>query len=129
MLKDSAISTAKTCSCRQRSNCTLAKKFLSECLAYHAQVNKSEINQIKSYYGTCIKKIQRALQQLYSFFEKNKEKSKEFSKYICELENNSKSYDLKWSIACETRPYTGVTIKADLCLTEKLAITKADTIH
>ena len=75
------------------------------------------------------KKIQRPLQQLYSFFEKNKEKSKELSKYICELKNSSKSYDLTWSIICEVCSYTGAATKADLCVTEKVALMKADTIY
>ena len=36
------------------------------------------------------------------------------------------NYDLKWFIACKAHPYTGGTRKCDLCLTEKLAIMKAD---
>ena len=67
------------------------------------------------------KKIQRALQQPY-----RKEKSTELSKHIWELKNNSINYDLKWFIACKAYRYTGGTGKSELCLTEKLAIMKAD---
>ena len=42
------------------------------------------------------------------------------------MKNSSINYDLKWSIARKAHPYTGGTRKCDLCLTEKLAITKAD---
>ena len=45
LLKDLVASTTKKCSCRQKSNCPLAEKFLSECLVYHAQVDKSDINK------------------------------------------------------------------------------------
>ena len=55
LLKDPVASTAKECSCLQKSNCPLAEKCLSECLVYHAQVDRSDINQTKSYYGTCEK--------------------------------------------------------------------------
>ena len=55
LLKDLVASTTKECSCRQKSNCPLAEKCLSECLVYHAQVDRSDINQTKSYYGTCEK--------------------------------------------------------------------------
>ena len=62
-----------------------------------------------------------------SFTNKSKEKSTELSKYIWELKNSSINYDLKWSVACKAHPYTGGTRKCDLCLTEKLAIMKADS--
>ena len=42
------------------------------------------------------------------------------------MKNSSIDYVLKWSIACKAHPYTGDTRKCDLCLTEKLAIMKAD---
>ena len=43
-----------------------------------------------------------------------------------EVENRSINYDLKWSIAYRVHPYTGGSIKCDLCLTKKLVIMKAD---
>ena len=42
------------------------------------------------------------------------------------LKNSSISYGLKWSITSKAHPYTVGTKKCDLCLTEKLAIMKAD---
>ena len=53
LLKDPVATTAKKFSCRQKSKCPLAQKCLSECLVYHAQVDKSDINQTKNYHGTC----------------------------------------------------------------------------
>ena len=44
LLRDPVASTAKECSCRQKSNCPLAEKCLLECLVYHAQVDMSDIN-------------------------------------------------------------------------------------
>ena len=55
LLKDPVAPTAKACSCRQMFNFPLAEKCLSECLVYHTQVDRSGINQTKSYYGTCEK--------------------------------------------------------------------------
>ena len=43
LLKLPVASTAKECSCRRKYNCPLAEKCLSECLVYHAQVNRSYI--------------------------------------------------------------------------------------
>ena len=127
LLKDPVVSIAKECSCRQKSNCPLTEKCLSECLVYHAQVSGSDINQTKSYSGTCEKNFkERYNNHTTSFRNKSKDKSTELSKYIWELKNSSINNDLKWSIACKAHPYTGGTRKCDLCLTEKLAIMKAD---
>ena len=53
LLKNPVASVANGFSCRQKSKCPLAQKCLSECLVYHAQVDKSDINQTKNYHGTC----------------------------------------------------------------------------
>ena len=47
LLKDLVALTAKEFSCWQKSNFPLAEKCLSE-LVYHAQVNRSDINQTKN---------------------------------------------------------------------------------
>ena len=54
-MKDPVASAAKECSCWQKSNCPLAEKCLSEYLVYHAQVDRSDINETKNYYGACKK--------------------------------------------------------------------------
>ena len=116
-------STTKECSCRQKSNCPLAGKCLSKCLVYQALVDRSDINQTKSYYGTCKNNFkERYNNHSASFKNKSKDKSTELSKYIWELKNSSINYDLKWSIACKAHLYTSGTRKCDLCLTEKLTI-------
>ena len=83
LLKDPIASTAKECSCRQKSDCPLAEKCLSECLVYHAQIDRSDIDQTKNYYGTCEKNFkERYNNHAASFRNKSKEKSTELSKYI-----------------------------------------------
>lgn len=70
LLKYTTAPTVKECSCQQKPNCPLAEKWLSECLLYHAQAEMSDVIQIKNYYGTCQKNLQRVLQQANSFFWK-----------------------------------------------------------
>ena len=53
-------------------------------------------------------------------------KSSELSKYIWELKNNNIQHNLKWRIASKVHPYVCGSRKCDFCLTEKLAIIKAD---
>ena len=96
-------------------------------MVYHAQVDRSDINQTKNYYGTCEKNFKEHYNNhAASFTNESKEKCTELSKYILELKNSSINYDLKWSIASKAHSYTGGTRKCGLCLTEKLAIMKAD---
>ena len=81
LLKDPVASTEKECSCRQKPNCPVAEKCLSECLVYHAQVDRTDINQTKNYYGTCKKKLkERYNNHTSSFRNKTKEKNTELSK-------------------------------------------------
>ena len=47
ILKDLVAPTGKKCSCPP------AEKRLSECLAYHAQANRSDMNPTNIYYSTC----------------------------------------------------------------------------
>ena len=55
LLKDPVASTEKESNCRQKPNCPVAEKCLSECLVYHAQVDRTDTNPTKNYYGTCKK--------------------------------------------------------------------------
>ena len=56
----------------------------------------------------------------------SKEESTELSKYIWELKDNKIQHNLKWCIASKAHPYVCGRRKCNLCLTEKLTITKAD---
>lgn len=47
LLKDLVTPTGKKCSCPP------GEKRLSECLVYHAQANRSDMNQTNIYYITC----------------------------------------------------------------------------
>ena len=100
-LKDPVAPTAKEYNCRPTSsNCRLAEKSLSEDLVYHAQVNKSDINETKNYYGICEKNFKECyINHTTSFRNKSKGKSAQLSQYIWKLKNSRICYDLKWSIA------------------------------
>ena len=112
LLKSSVASTAKECSYRQKYNCSQAEKCLSECLAYHAEIDRSDRNQTKNRYGFREKNFKECYNNhTTSFRNKSKEKSTEVSKYIWELENSCIKYDLKWPIVCKTDPHTARTRK------------------
>ena len=70
LLKDPVASTAKECSCLQKFNCPLAEKCFSECLVYHAQVDRSNINQTKNYYSTWPKNFKERYNNHTTYFRK-----------------------------------------------------------
>ena len=122
----SAALTAKEYSFQQKYNCPLVEKCLPECLIYHGQLDKSDINQTKNYYITCEKNFkERYDNHTASFRNKNKKVVPNFQNISggCKIIAEITTLNLKWSIACKTHPYTGGIRKCDLCLIDKLSIT------
>ena len=48
--------------------------------------------------------------------------STELSKYIWQLGDRNKDFNIKWTIVCRARPYSNITKRCNLCTTEKLMI-------
>ena len=46
----------------------------------------------------------------------------ELSKYIWQLGDRNKDFNIKWTIVCRARPYSNITKRCNLCTTEKLMI-------
>ena len=81
---------------RQKSDCPLNQKCLSECLVYNAVVNTSTT---KNYFGTCEKNFkERYNNHTSSFKNKSQQKSAELSNYIWQLKENRKNYTIDWLI-------------------------------
>ena len=118
---------ARSCSCRQKSECPSNNKCLSESLVYKAAVSQTPLQINKYYYRTCEKTFkERYNNHTATFRNKSKQKSTELSKHICELKGNSLQHQISWDIASRARPYNDCRRKCDLCLRQKLMIAKAD---
>ena len=75
-LKDLTAQAGKKCSCQQIFSWWLAEKCWSEYLVYDAQVDKSDISQIKKHYGTAEKKTSKSDATIMQLLLKIKVKSK-----------------------------------------------------
>ena len=53
----------------------------------------------------------------------------ELSKYIWQLKDESKNYNIRWKIFLYETPYKCGTRRCDLCLTEKYVMASADQEH
>ena len=127
LMNDQAQITQRECNCRHKEECPMEGKCLSNCVVYNATVETLDLTSTKNYYGTSEGTFkERYNNHTASFRNKTKEKSTELSKHIWELKDNNIPYQLKWCIAYKARPYVCGSKKCDLCLSEKLAIIKAD---
>ena len=76
IMEDPKPTNNKTCSYRQKSDCSLDQNCLSECLVYNAVVNTSTK---KNYYGTCEKSLkERYKNHTSSFRNKHVKKVQSF---------------------------------------------------
>ena len=95
-------------------------------MVYEAKV--STYNNFKLYYGTCVGEFKsRFNNHTKSFRDRGNET--ELSKYIWQLKDESKSYNISWSIFMYATPYKCGTRRRDRCLTEKYVIARADQEH
>ena len=60
------------------------------------------------------------------FRHESKRKATGLSKYIWELKDEGIESDIRWEIHKKTHPYRCGSLRCDLCLSEKLAMAKAE---
>ena len=116
----------RSCNCRNKECCPLEGHCLRECMVYEAKVSTD--NNFKLYYDTWEGEIKsRFYNHTKSFRDRGNET--ELSKYIWQLRDESKSYNIHWNIFMYATPYKCGTRRCDLCLTEKYIIARADQEH
>ena len=105
----------RSCNSRNKECCPLEGYCLRGYMVYEAKVSTE--NNFKLYYGTCKGEFKsRFYNHTKSFRDKSNET--ELSKYISQLKDQSKSYNIRWNIIIYATPYKCGTIRCNLCLTE-----------
>lgn len=113
------------CNCINKHDCPLDGKCLKSCIVYKAAVTVDD--DTKYYYGLTEPQFKtRYSNHRKSFRLEDYRKETELSKYVWELHDRGRPYDIRWSIAAQSVPYRCGTRKCDLCVTEKLKIIQAD---
>ena len=109
------------CNCRDKDQCPIDNKCLTSVVIYNARVTTDDTT--KNYIGLTEGKFkQRFTQHKHSFRHRSHMNSTELSKYIWQLRDSKKDFNIKWTIICRVRPYSNITKRCDLCTTEKLMI-------
>ena len=117
----------RTCNCSQnnKANCPLDGKCLSDVIVYKASVNTN--SDTKEYTGATHPPFKsRFGVHKHSFVNRDRESDTCLSKYIWELKDKNRNYEIKYTLHRQAFPYRCGTRKCDLCLTEKLEILKSD---
>ena len=113
----------KTCNCRNKNECPMNNKCLTESIVYKATVSTDEGNDKKVYIGSC----ESTFKTRYSNHKKsfNNEKYKhetKLSSYIWQLKESKEEYKIEWDILEKSKPYLCGSRNCSLCITEKLHI-------
>ena len=111
----------KQCNCRKKEECPLDGSCQLESIIYIATI--TTINQTFEYIGSTEKSFKsRYNNHTKSFRDQKYSNETKLSKFIWELKEEEKNYDLKWSILQQSNPYKCGSRKCDLCLSEKYLI-------
>ena len=126
VLSTRANTTPRTCNCRRPAECPLNGKCLTQCIVYKATITATD-RPTKTYFGlTEDTSKTRYSNHTVSFRHEARSTDTELSKYIWELRRQGLEGKIHWEIAHRAVPYKCGSRKCDLCLSEKLAIAKAD---
>jgi hypothetical protein len=112
---------AKLCNCPRNKTCILDGKCLKSSIVYKAVVTSR--NELKVYYGLCETQFKaRYNNHTKAIKHIAYRNDSELSKYVWELKEQNKQYEIAWSIEAESSAYKCGTRRCSLCLTEKLVI-------
>ena len=118
---------ARTCNCNLRNGpCPLNGECLTKSLVYKSNVIVPQ-RKTKHYHGLAGNTFKERYTGHTSDF-RNKRSATGLSKYIWQLKDENREYDVTWEIHTKSHAYRCGTRRCDLCLSEKLAIVQADPV-
>ena len=110
------------CNCRRKAVCPLDNQCLSRSLVYKASVIPTVAAKHK-YLGLTEGTSKDRFNKHETSFRHNKyQNSTELSKYAWSLQDNNDIYHILWEIVEKAIPYSNITKRCNLCLTEKFRI-------
>lgn len=120
--KEKAQEHPKKCNCRLPADCPLKGECLRESIIYQATV-ASEGNHIETYIGLTENTFKKRYgNHKCSFNIRDKRSSTELSKYVWELKDKGKDFNITWKVVADAKAYTSGSRRCGLCITEKYFI-------
>ena len=120
VLSNSTTQQPDTCNCRKKPDCPLEGKCLQTNVIYQATVTTETTTE--TYVGLATNFKERYRNHQTSFRHLNRRNETELSKYVWTLQDDKKSFKIKWTVLKKCKPYSNVNKKCNLCLYEKFII-------
>ena len=109
-----------TCNCRKKSDCPLEGKCLQTNVIYQATVTTETATE--TYVGLATNFKERYRNHKTSFRHSKRGNETQLSKYVWNLQNEKKPFQIKGKILKKCKPYSNINKKCSLCLYEKFII-------
>ena len=122
--KDTAVTATQTrsCNCRRKEDCPLKGECLRSNVIYKAEVMCD--GNTETYTGLTSNTFKaRYSNHKSTFNDPQKRLSTELSKHVWSLKDRKKDFVINWSILQNAKPYSNISKRCDLCITEKFIIT------
>jgi hypothetical protein len=115
--------TARECNCRNKLECPLAGKCLTESVVYQATVTRMDNSEQDTYVGLTENQFKtRYRNHTNSFRNTIYRNSTELSKHVWTLKDSNVQFSIKWTIVKQSKSYSNITKRCNLCLYEKYII-------
>ena len=120
-LVNNSQSHEKSCNCRDKHSCPLSGNCLTQNVVYQATVESAMGKE--TYIGLTANQFKtRFRNHTASFRNENKRNATELSKHIWSLKDTKTDFAVTWKVTARARPYSNVTKRCNLCITEKFYI-------
>ena len=120
-LVNNSQSQEKSCNCRDKHSCPLNGDCLIQNVVYQGTVESAMGKE--TYIGLTTNQFKtRFRNHTASFRNENKRNATELSKHIWSLKDSKTEFAITWKVLARARPYSNVTKRCNLCITEKFFI-------
>ena len=116
----------RMCNCRQKNECPLDGKCLTESIVYEAKVSCETTNVVKTYIGLTEPTFKARWDKHKYTFNHPNASSTTLSSYFWKCKNGNKGPKINWSIKAKAHAFSSGGKRCDLCITEKVHILLAD---
>ena len=120
VLSNSTTQQLDTCNCRKKPDCPLEVKCLQTNVIYQATATTEATTE--TYVGLATNFKERYRNHQTSFRHLTEKKETELSKYVWTLQDDKKSFKIKWTVLKKCKPYSNISKICNLCLYEKFII-------
>jgi hypothetical protein len=115
-------STTRQCNCTHRDQFPLDRKCKTDNIIYQCTVTTTDKRE--TYIGWTANTFKTRFGNHKSSFKNKKQaNATELSKYVWQLKDSGKQYQMTWTIVCRASPYSNITKRCNLCVWEKYYIT------